>query len=118
MSGEEIMKNPKYTIFKGKNDQFYFRLIAGNGEKVMRSEGYIAKSGCENGINSVKTNSVLDKRYKKKTSSNGQFYFSLVAGNGEVIGSSEMYTTEQARDDGIEVIKRIAPSSPIEDTTL
>ena len=34
------MVNPKFQVFKGKNDQFYFRLVAANGEKVLTSEGY------------------------------------------------------------------------------
>ena len=45
---------------------------------------------------------------QRKTAKNGQFYFTLVATNGEVIGTSEMYTTEQARDGGIDAVKRVA----------
>ena len=111
------MENPKYQVFKGKENQFYFRLVAANGEKVLGSEGYTSKAGCLNGVNSVKANSVLDQRYKKKTSSDGQFYFTLVAANGEVIGVSETYTTEYSRDEGVEVIKSIASSAPVEDTS-
>jgi len=30
------MSNPKFQIFVGTNDQFYFRLIAGNGEEMVK----------------------------------------------------------------------------------
>lgn len=110
------MKNPKFQIFAGSNDQFYFRLKAGNGEPILASEGYAAKAGCENGIDSVKVNASLDQRYQRKTAKNGQFYFTLTAANGEAIGRSEMYVSEQGRDSGIESVKKTAPDAPVEDT--
>ena len=110
------MENPKFTIFNGKDGQFYFRLVARNGEPILASEGYSNKSGCENGINSVKENAVKDDQFKRLTASNGEFYFNLVAGNGEVIGKSETYETTQGRDNGIEAVKSTAPNAPVEDT--
>ena len=111
------MPNPKFKIFTGKDEQFYFRLTAGNGEPILASEGYTSKSGCMNGIDSVKKNAVKDEQYKKKTATNGEFYFNLVAGNNEVIGKSETYKTEQGRDNGIKAVKSTAPGAPVEDAT-
>ena len=111
------MENPKFQIFIGNNNQYYFRLRARNGEIILQSEGYVSKAGCKNGINSVKDNAPIDERYKRKTATNGQFYFVLVAANGEPIGKSEMYTTEQARENGISAVKRDAPYAPVEDIT-
>ena len=109
------MNNPKFQIFAGTNNQYYFRLIAENGEKILGSEGYISKSSCENGISSVKANAPLDQRYDRKTASDGQFYFTLTAANGQVIGVSEMYTSESGRENGIEAVKKIAPGAPAEE---
>lgn len=111
------MDNPKFQIFKGINDEFYFRLRARNGEPILASEGYKSKQGCENGIDSVKTNAPNDARFKRLTSKDSQFYFTLVAGNNEVIGKSEMYKTEQARDNGVEAVQGAASDAPVEDTT-
>ncbi len=111
------MKNPKFQIYLGKDNQFYFRLYAKNGEIILGSEGYVSRLGCQNGINSVKENAPEDERYLRKTSSDGQFYFVLTAPNDKVIGISEMYTTERRRNDGIESVKETAPDVPIEDTT-
>lgn len=110
------MENPKYQIYKGGNDQFYFRLKAANGEIILGSEGYAGKSGCENGIDSVKKNSPLDERYERKTASDGSFFFALEAANGETIGTSQMYASEQGRDGGIQAVKNTAPDAPVEDT--
>lgn len=48
------MDNPKFQIFKGKDDQFYFRLKAGNGEIICIGEGYRSKQACQNGIDAIK----------------------------------------------------------------
>lgn len=107
----------KFTIFKGSNGNYYFNLKAGNGEKVLASEGYTYKSSCENGIDSVKENATNDSRYEKKTSYNSKYYFVLKAANGQIIGTSEMYETSSGRDNGISVVKREAPSAVVEDLT-
>ena len=105
----------KYEIFLGTDRQYYFRLKAPNGEKILASEGYTTKANCQNGIQSVKTNSPYDANYKKLTSINSQYYFTLHASNGQVIGKSEMYTSAQARDGGITAVKAYGPSAPVVD---
>ncbi|MDX2002328.1 MAG: YegP family protein [Chitinophagales bacterium] len=108
----------KYQIFKGQNDQYYFRLKAGNGETILSSEGYTTKQSCEAGIASVRVHSPFDENYVRLTSSNSQYYFNLRAKNWEVIGKSETYTTSYARDNGIDAVKREGPFAPVEDLTL
>lgn len=111
------MKNPKFQIYAGEDKQFYFHLCAENGEIILASEGYVSKSGCENGIRSVKENATDDERYARETAEDGQHYFLLVAANKEVIGTSETYSSAQRREDGIEAVKRTAPRAPVEDVT-
>jgi uncharacterized protein YegP (UPF0339 family) len=41
-----------------------------------------------------------------KTRTNGEFQFNLKAGNGEIILSSEGYTTKTACENGIESVKK------------
>lgn len=111
------MKNPKFQIYTGEDKQFYFRLCAVNGEIILGSEGYVSKSGCDNGVRSVKENAAKDERYQRKTAEDEQYYFVLVAANGEVIGKSETYSSERSRDDGVEAVKRTAPDAPVEEIT-
>lgn len=44
--------------------------------------------------------------------------FDLKAGNGEVIATSEVYTTESACKNGIESVKKNAPVAGVEDQTV
>ena len=99
-------KNSYFTVFIGKDSQYYFNLKAGNHEIILQSEGYVNKQGALNGIESVQENCTEDENYIKKTARDGSPYFVLEAKNGEPIGKSEMYSSEQMRDKGIESVKR------------
>ncbi len=105
----------KFEVSKAKNAEFYFNLKAGNGEIILGSEGYKAMSSCTNGIDSVRKNSQDDKRFVKKTATDGRFYFTLTATNGQDIGRSQMYKTEDGRDNGIASVKKNAPDASVDD---
>jgi uncharacterized protein len=47
----------------------------------------------------------------------GRAYFVLKAGNGEIIATSESYTTTAAAKNGIGSVKENAPKAPVEDET-
>ena len=45
----------KFEFWQSDNDQqWYFHLLAPNGEIVAQSQGYTSKDNCINGINAVK----------------------------------------------------------------
>jgi len=104
----------KYVIKKHATDRFIFSLISGSNV-ILTSEAYKDKSGCKSGITSVQINSQFDGLYRRKTSTEGQPYFTVVATNGETIGTSEMYSTELARELGISGVKFNASTNEIED---
>ena len=54
--GYEVQKHPKFEMYADKAGEFRFRLKARNGEIIAVSEGYSAKAGCLNGIESVQKN--------------------------------------------------------------
>ena len=101
----------KFVISTRKNGEFQFNLKAGNGQTILASEGNSTKAACENGIESVKKNSQDDGKFDKLEAKNGKPYFNLKAGNGQIIGSSEMYESTSARDNGIESVKKNAPDA-------
>lgn len=107
----------KYEINRAKNSEYYFNLKAGNGEIILTSETYKAKTGAKKGIESVKINSSRKDRYESKASPSGKYFFVLKAGNREVIGRSEMYESETSRDSGIESVKTNGPSADVADLT-
>ena len=52
--------NPKFEIFQGKDEKYYFRLIAKNAQTIGSSEGYNTLSSCQSGIKSVKKNAASE----------------------------------------------------------
>ncbi len=107
----------KFELYKDAKGEFRFRLKAGNGEKILASEGYKDKAGAINGIESVKKNADLLARFEKKTSAAGKSYFVLKAANHQVIGTSEQYSSEASCDGGIKSVINSAPLAGIDDQT-
>lgn len=107
----------KFEIYQDKRGGFRFRLKASNGQNILASAGYKAKSGCTNGVASVQKNAPDDSRYERKETKSGKHMFNLKAGNNQVIGTSESYESVSARDNGIESVKKNAPGAKVDDLT-
>ena len=56
VEGYETLTHPKYEVYVDKAGEFRFRLKARNGEIIAVGEGYKAKAGCLNGIDSIRRN--------------------------------------------------------------
>lgn len=112
----EIMRS-FFTIKTGKDDQYYFNLKAGNHEIILQSEGYKDKSGAINGIESVRLNSQFRENFEVRSSKQNEPYFVLKAGNGEIIGCSEMYNSVQAMENGIDSVVKNGCTNKIHDLT-
>jgi uncharacterized protein YegP (UPF0339 family) len=106
-----------FEITQRSNGEFQFNLKAGNGQVILTSEGYADKGGCNNGIESVRKNAQDDANFDRKIAKDGSPYFNLKAGNGQVIGHSEMYSSDAARDNGIRSVMENAPDATVTDTT-
>lgn len=107
----------KFEIKKDKSGQYRFNLKASNGQVILSSEAYKTKASCDNGIESVRKNSQDDGKYERKTAKDGSPYFNLKASNGQVIGTSEMYSGSSAMENGIASVKTNAPKATIEDNS-
>lgn len=107
----------KFEIYKDKAGEFRFRLKAGNGENILSSEGYKAKASCKNGIESVQKNCTDDNCYEMKETSSGKFRFNLMSTNGQVIGTSQNYSSESGCRNGMDSVKRSAPDANVDDQT-
>jgi len=105
----------KFELYKDNAEKFRFRLKAGNGQVILASQGYKAKASAEGGIDSVKTNSQDDSRFERKESKSGEPFFVLKAANGEVIGTSEMYSSNSAMENGIASVVTNAPAAETDD---
>ena len=115
-------------VVKEVKTGFKFDLKAANGEIIATSEVYTTEQGCLNGVESVRKNSV-DAKLEDQTIENfetvtnpkfevyvdkaGEFRFRLKAKNGEIIAASEGYTSKASCLNGIESVRRNAPSAEI-----
>ena len=107
----------RFEIKMGTDEERYFQLKAPNGEIIMSSEGYKTLAGCENGIGSCREHAPYDRFYARGVTQGGKAHFHLRAANNRVIGQSKLFESAQARDSGIEAIKRYAPQADAIDMT-
>ena len=105
----------KFQIQKSSDGQFRFNLKASNGEIILTSELYKQKASALGGVDSVKKNALLDERYDRRKAKDGSPYFVLTAGNKEIVGKSEMYSSAAAMENGIASVKKNAPTATVED---
>ena len=108
----------KFEIFMREDDQYHFNLKADNGKVILTSEGYKAKAGAQNGIESVKKNASDKAMYEVIESKDGQYYFNLKASNGQVVGTSEMYVTFDNMNEGVARVEKLAPTADVVDLTV
>lgn len=100
-----------------ESHEFMFNLKAANGEVILTSQRYKAKSSAEEGIASVRANAEKDERFERRTSVADEPYFVLKAANGQVIGTSEMYSSAAALEKGIASVQTNAPGAKLNDNT-
>ena len=60
----------------------------------------------------------MAERFEIRKSENNKFYFVLIAPNNEIIAQSEMYNEKSSCIDGINSVKRYAPTAPTVDKTI
>jgi uncharacterized protein YegP (UPF0339 family) len=108
------MPHPRFKISKGSGDEYTFNLTAANGETILASERYTTRASAEGGVAAVKANAGDDARYERRIAKDEQLYFVLKAGNGEIVGVSETYTSGAAREQGIRAVQVNAGVAAVE----
>lgn len=102
-----------FELKASENGQFTFVLKADNGEIILRSESYSSKAAAEKGIASVQSHAANPVNYSKHEAKDGSFYFNLLAANGLIVGTSQMYKSEAARDKGLASVQTNGPSTTV-----
>ncbi len=101
----------RFEVFAGADGRYYFDLFAKNGEIVLTSQGYGDEAAAWNATFSAAENGIDAARYDIRPSNNGGYYFNVLAPNGQVIGTSEVYVSrsnaEQARDSIIALLPEV-----------
>lgn len=116
-------------VVKATKIGFVFNLKAGNGEVIATSEVYTTEAACMKGVESVRKNAakakledqtvaevaaVTNPKFEMYTDKAGEFRFRLKARNGEIIAVSEGYKAKASCLNGIDSVRRNAPSAAVE----
>lgn len=104
----------EFIISKTREDAYFFCLRSGKNEIILNSEPYLFKQAVRNGIHAVRLYALNDHRFERKNA-HGCYYFVLRSANGEAIGFSAAYPALRSREEGIETVKRTAPTAEIID---
>lgn len=115
-------------VIKETKTGIKFDLKATNGQVIATSEVYTTKAACNKGIASVQKNAAVaevedqteegfatikNPKFEMYTDKAGEFRFRLKATNGQIIATSEGYTTKPNCIKGIESVKKNAPEAEI-----
>ena len=110
------MASGKFCIEQSNNGKFFFKLCAVNGQVILTSQQYAAKSSAMNGIESVRSNASRDM-FEVKEAKDGRHYFNLLAKNKQIIGSSQMYKSRSGLNKGIRSVINNAGDARLDDRT-
>lgn len=102
-----------FEIKPTSNGRFMFNLKAANGQVILTSQTYAALQSARDGVESVRRNAAKADRFERRTATDGSPYFVLWASNGQEIGRSQMYSSEAARDNGIDSVSRHAGDAKV-----
>jgi uncharacterized protein YegP (UPF0339 family) len=110
----DALSRGKFETFVGNDSKTYFHLLAGNGEKVLASQGYASLDGAEAGIASVKANGADASKFLLREASDGAWYFVVSAANGEIIAVSEMYVSQSNATRGMTTVAAVVRATVAE----
>lgn len=94
---------------------FSFIFTDKDGNTLIKSENYKQKTSATNGVESVRKNCLVDERYEFKKAKNGKFFFNIKATNGQIVGTSGFFASEDERKSAITYLKRYAPKAKLEE---
>lgn len=118
----------KFLIYQ-REKGLRFHLKAANGETIATSELYTALPSLYSGIESVRKNGpkakledltqptekrVTNPKFQLYEDKAGYYRFNLYARNGQIVASSQAYTSREACLAGIESVRANAPEGEIE----
>lgn len=102
-----VSRSAFFETFEGLDGKFYFNVMAGNGQNVLRSQSYTRLSSAQTGVDSVLANGADKRNFEINQASNGDYYFNLKAANGETIGTSQLYATKYNAERGAVAVRAL-----------
>jgi uncharacterized protein YegP (UPF0339 family) len=98
------------VLWSESSSKFRFNVHARNGAVVLSSEQYTTEAAAFNGAFAVQAEGQAAANYTLKTNASGGFYFNLSALNGQIIGTSQQYTTKAAAQSAMTSLQSFLPT--------
>jgi len=95
----------RFETFTGADGDVYFHLVAGNGQVTLRSEGYTRVENAKKGMEALLDVATDTGAYDVKQAKNGDWYFNVLATNGKIIGTSQLYSTKSNATRGTSTVR-------------
>ncbi|MXR37132.1 YegP family protein [Craterilacuibacter sinensis] len=107
----------KFEVSKSKNGKYLFNLKAGNGQIILTSQLFDSLHHAIEAAQYLQSEPKLDARIRRKISTVGDPYFSVLGRGDKVLARSEMYSSSSAMERGIDSLLDHAPTAQVIDTT-
>jgi uncharacterized protein len=107
---ETLTTGARVEVAVGESGQYHFNVHAKNGEIVLSSESYTTEAAALNGAFAVQAAGTAAASYQILQNSAGGFYFTLTADNGQIVGTSQQYSSKQAAQGGVTSLMSFLPS--------
>ena len=107
---EAMTSGARVEVAQGATGQYHFNFDAANGQTVLSSESYTTEAAAFNGAMAVQTDGQNAANYAVLQNAAGGFYFTVTALNGQVIGTSQQYTTKSSAQAAVKSVIALLPS--------
>ncbi|HEU0036038.1 MAG TPA: DUF1508 domain-containing protein [Kofleriaceae bacterium] len=107
---EALSTGARAEVVQGESGQFHFNFFARNGQIVLSSEAYTTEAAAYNGAMAVQADGQSAAAYTINQNATGGFYFVVKAQNGEIIGTSQQYTTKDSAQSAATAVQALLPS--------
>jgi uncharacterized protein YegP (UPF0339 family) len=109
---------PTFEIGRTADGRYLFNLKSANDHIILTSQAYEGKESVKDGIAAVRQNAPFAERFEERSGHDGRPYFVLTAGDSQVIGRSQMYSSREAMRKGIASVRRNGPIAQTVDLSL
>jgi uncharacterized protein YegP (UPF0339 family) len=104
----------RFALKQDTAGQWYFNLHARNGAIQLTSQKYASKASALNGAFSTAENGLSKTRYALQPTASGTgYYFNVIATNGQVVATSEVYATKASAERGRDNVIALLPVVPL-----
>lgn len=107
----------RFTLARAGAEFVFTLSVEGQYEALLSSERHARKASAVAGIEAVKSNALVDERYQRRTSLGHQPYFVLRGLHDELLGTSDMFSSVEARNRAIAAMKEYAAIAVVFDET-